>query len=556
MSETTLKKENKSSYKILFLILVSAVSARFLWMLAEITNIGGEGVEYARLAENLLKGNGYVGIYGLGTQLIFPPLYSLLIASFSLVTGDFELAGRVVSLIMGSALVLPIFFIALHMYGRRVALIAASLVAFHPLLIQLSASVYTEATYFTLLMGGVYWASQTVEHVNLKTSVLSGICFGVAYLTRPEAIVFPFLTVLTLIAVAVVKRTELKTIVIQSLWVVIPFSLLAAPYVIFLSIHTGQLRFEGKSINNYTIGKRMTSGMDYMEASYGIDENLNEEGPSLKNNLEQLRSVGKISLGEVASYIGMAARKNVKIIYHIVFSSPAFGSPILITLVILGIFGTPWSRERINREGFLFLVLLFVLVSLLAVQHFWDRYAFVVLPFLILWASKGIEEFSEWAESTAASLKYKLLQNGNSIRVGVRSVLSIILILYATTDYLDEFKNTGAQKDPIKEAGLWLRGYIPGSKKIMDTSSVIPYYAGGTWTPLPYAGSSLALKYIHHKRPDFIVLTANGSNTRPYVREWIQNGIPDSNAKLVYNTDGSEESRITIYQWDSSDKPH
>src|SRR5262245_56809835 len=151
-----LERKNNFPRKIFISILFAAFSVRLLWLIAQTSNIGGEGAEYSRLAENLLKGNGYVGICDRGAQLFFPPLYPLLISGFSLATGNFELAGRVVSLIMGATLVLPIFFIAFYTYGRTVALISALLVASHLLLINLSASVYSEATYFTLLMGGIY----------------------------------------------------------------------------------------------------------------------------------------------------------------------------------------------------------------------------------------------------------------------------------------------------------------------------------------------------------------------------------------------------------------
>ena len=43
--------------------------------------IDKEGAEYARLAENLRNGVGFVGIAMPGTQLLFNPLYPLLIAA-------------------------------------------------------------------------------------------------------------------------------------------------------------------------------------------------------------------------------------------------------------------------------------------------------------------------------------------------------------------------------------------------------------------------------------------------------------------------------------------
>src|SRR5215468_5508572 len=61
--------------------------------------IESEGAEYARLAQNLQRGVGYVGIATPGHQLIFPPLFPLLIRGASLITHDYVRAGRLVSLL-------------------------------------------------------------------------------------------------------------------------------------------------------------------------------------------------------------------------------------------------------------------------------------------------------------------------------------------------------------------------------------------------------------------------------------------------------------------------
>ena len=86
MADVSWRNENRVSRRVLFIILFVALSLRFLWMTTQKSNIGGEGAEYARLAENLIKGRGYVGIFGQATQLIFPPLYPLTIGGLSFFT--------------------------------------------------------------------------------------------------------------------------------------------------------------------------------------------------------------------------------------------------------------------------------------------------------------------------------------------------------------------------------------------------------------------------------------------------------------------------------------
>jgi 4-amino-4-deoxy-L-arabinose transferase-like glycosyltransferase len=118
--------------------------------------IDSEGTEYARIAQNLRVGVGYVGMTSPGLQLSFPPLFPLLIAAASLVTPNYEWAGRIVCLVLGSLLPLPVFGIAARLFDRRIGYVAAVLAMGYPVLVKLSFSVLAEAPYITLLLTAVY----------------------------------------------------------------------------------------------------------------------------------------------------------------------------------------------------------------------------------------------------------------------------------------------------------------------------------------------------------------------------------------------------------------
>ena len=63
---------------------------------------------------------------------------------------------------------------------------------------------------------------------------------------------------------------------------------------------------------------------------------------------------------------------------------------------------------------------------------------------------------------------------------------------------------------------------------------------------LPYTDSATAIKYIHKKNPGFIVLEGRLMNLRPYTREWLEKGIPDTSARLIYSRGLALEDRITL----------
>src|SRR5262249_40004158 len=148
-----------------------------------------EGAEYAAIARNLRHGLGYVGIATPGPELGFPPAFPILIAIASYVTGDFEWAGRLVAIVLGAALPLPVFGIASLLFARPVPLIAAAIAACHPLLVNLSIAVLSEGPYATLVLSAVYVVLLALTKPPRWTRwALAGATFGIAYLVRQEAV--------------------------------------------------------------------------------------------------------------------------------------------------------------------------------------------------------------------------------------------------------------------------------------------------------------------------------------------------------------------------------
>jgi len=137
---------DRRSWAGISIVLVAAslairLAALRYWGIGPIEN---EGAEYARIAENLRHGAGLVGIAAPGTELLFNPLYPLLIAAVSFLTHDYEWAARLISLIAGSFLPLAALGIASQLFSRRVGIAAALLTATYPLLVNLSFTAYSE----------------------------------------------------------------------------------------------------------------------------------------------------------------------------------------------------------------------------------------------------------------------------------------------------------------------------------------------------------------------------------------------------------------------------
>src|SRR5712692_8602612 len=172
----------------LTIIVVASFAVRLAaWAYWQTGAIESEGAEYARIAENLRNGVGYVGLVTPGAQLNFNPLFPLMIAGASFVTHNYELAGRLVTLLMGALLPLPVFGIASRLFNRRVGFIAATLTLLHPLLVHLSFTVFSEGPYATLLLSATYLVVRALDQSSTRNWLLVGVTFGLTWLLRAEA---------------------------------------------------------------------------------------------------------------------------------------------------------------------------------------------------------------------------------------------------------------------------------------------------------------------------------------------------------------------------------
>ena len=539
-----------SSSRLIVLAVVVAALVRIAWTLVHGLAIEQEGVEYVRIAENLLAGRGYVGMLNNGTQLNFPPLYPLMIAGLSLLTGSGELAARVINIGLGAALVIPMFRIAERLYGRRTAVAVAALVIFHPVLIAVSASGYSEGPYLTLMMFAMLCLTRWVDGRRPVAGMSAGILFGLAYLIRPEAFLAAGLCVILGLASVMFVR-ERRATWIGTLALAGAFAVVAAPNVAFLTLSTGHFRIEAKGTLAYQWGQRMNEGMTYYEAANGIGPDLSDQGVFMRPNLDVIESAS-YSARDYLGFVLTAARKNVRPIVSTIAEGATYGSPWLFVLVALGLCRHAWDRRRAVIDGMLVaLAGMFVLV-LFTVQALWFRYFIGLLGVLLLWTGKGAEELYVWSRETVVNLVGKPRLAG--IAGEALKWLSILVVLAVSLRAIpDEGQFAESLNWERRDAGLWLATQGPRHMSVMDVGSQIAFYAGADLGYLPFADSDLALRYIAKRKPDYVALLGRNSGGLPYTTRWFNEGIPDRRAVLVYDRGTTATERVKIYRW--SDEP-
>ena len=543
------------SYKWLIAILLVAFFLRLGFMLHFTPVISGDGCEYIRMGIELRDGKPLTGSFD-WPETMYGTLYPVLIAGVSKLGLSAEHAAYLLSLLFGTGLVFAAFLLARYVYGTRVGYLAAALFAVFPILVGLSGSVFNETIYLTIWLFGIYWSIRALDSFRPRDFLLAGVLFGLSTLSRPEAFAYPVFIILATGIVALFRKISwLKALrgaaLLFGAWLI-----LMAPYAAFQHRHTGQYRFEGKWNINYTLGNRIDAGMGYFQAGFTMDDKLQMIGPLLDSSLYAAYTPYSRSLPTKLRYFAHAIHRNWITTYDELFSVD-IGGPVTILLVVLGLFGRPWSARRLGHEFILVVMAISIVFLLLTAAHIEHRYAYPLPVIFLIWAAAGLDVFRDWMVGTLSSW-------GEAVRpfahyAAQTAVVSfcLLLVIFSLVGMRTDWFFMIQQKDflGIKEAGQWLGSQAPEAKKMLGFEGRVAYYADATIIIFPYADSATALRYLESKNVDYIVLDSLNIRNIPTMGEWFAKGVPDPRAHLVFESGQGTKDQIKIYRWDGSSAP-
>lgn len=164
---------------------------------------------------------------------VFPPGYPMLIEAVRLFVSDGVRAAQTVSLVFGSLLPIPFYYLSKKFLKPGLAFAAVLVVTFNPLMIRYGAISMSESAY-------LFFAVSAFALYVYGRMVPFGLAGGIAYLIRPEALVFFGLLMLILLF-----QKQFKPL----LWGAIGFAVFAIPYVLHLRVETGTWTLTPKSMN-------------------------------------------------------------------------------------------------------------------------------------------------------------------------------------------------------------------------------------------------------------------------------------------------------------------
>ena len=217
----------------LVLLVALGLAVRLVYALVVMhgVGVGGDGLEFHLLANQLADGDGYIQPLIVAPEHVAtadkPPLYPLLLALPSLAGWDSVVAHRVLSCLMGAVLVAGAGLLGRRVGGERVGLVAAAIAALYPLLVVLDGSLRSESLYAPLLAFALLAAYRVRDRPSAGRAVVLGVLLGAAALTRSEALLLAAL-IIGLLVLRLPRPRRLRVAVVAAA----AAALVVAPWVV------------------------------------------------------------------------------------------------------------------------------------------------------------------------------------------------------------------------------------------------------------------------------------------------------------------------------------
>lgn len=437
---------------------------------------------YAILARSWLEGK---------WQYVFhptwPPLYPALSAAVGLVITSFENALRITSLIFGTALIIPLFFLLKRTLSLAQAIsFCVALSLFIPLLTMSLLPLSDSLAVFLVVSGlvAVYFSFPFGGQPKQRLLLLASFFFGLVYLTRTEGTMFFFLTLIYLVICMLRFRT--RGYLLTVLLFVVVFILTISPYVVASRVQIGEWSLSPKFSaqiqqgHSFALNKRGTTWAQEVTSP----KNPDFASPYFRNGTGYL-------LERLNIFLRLYPEKQEK--WQSVFLS-AF-SVWAIPFIIVGLGSLLKTRFKWSVLYLVFILFAAVPVTIFSTPVHDIRYLAWVIPFLLYFFYAGINAVAR-KKTIAAVLSFGIVLTFPGVNLDN---------LIDPKAVAENFSRT-SNKSELRDAGVWIKentsNRIP---RIMMRHEGVEFYSGGETVYMPQVGYDELLGYAKKQDVDYII---------------------------------------------------
>jgi hypothetical protein len=455
----------------------------YLYRFFDVISVDGTG--YVGAARKLMTGD----ISGLSFYGLYPVLTWLV----GLAGPDLETAGQLVSVFMGSLLVVPLYLLGVDMFSRATAISACVVTIVWSSHLFVSSQVATQAAYTTLALTGIYLVRRMFESRLPSHGCRAGLAMGLAFLTRPEAFLLFFVMPL---APLLEKRRE--------------FRLLRRTVAAYCALFAIILCFNMILVHHFTgtwqLAAKTSSALNDTVSYY-----LNI--PDL-NHIPGVKTIGYLEF--ISRYPNLFLANpiiNLKKIFTTILPAALW------ILALIGFLAGGMQKGRFFDR--LFLMCSFAPLGVIIVFYYISPgYVEPFLPVLFLWCAEGgrcVERYTTGLLPAGFRQGFERFSRYSPALVAASVIYAIFVFVPQIPAKRDlstyTWRDDGNRFDH-KRLGLILKQHLPPGK-IMTRWGLLAYYSGHEMVGIPNTDIDGIMKAAQDGGARFLVLDGRLPGPRP-----------------------------------------
>ena len=443
--------------------------------------IANDAVLYIRSAK-LYSVGAYVEAFKLFPRSTFP----LFIAFAQRFIGDWVQAGQWVSAFFGALTLVPFYFLALGMFGGKIAIVSSSFYVICPSLVQNSAEVLRDTPFVFFYITALWLGYEGIRKKRAEIMGLAGLLILLCGSIKDYGLML-FLSLLLFLCWFVVKR---KITLRKTIFLCLTF---LASAVIVLTLLVSLLDHGGFNIKTSVVTR-----------AEGALTGITHHGAAMSKLKEGIEK-SELSANE-KRFLGIAIhhRFAVYFLYIISKTIDAF-SVILFVLFIFGLVKRYIIPYQLDEFLLLAIYVTYIPLYLLLLNfagYLQTKNIFPILVPSLIWSGVGFEEFvgrgKNWIRKYSFPFKEAVLR-----RIGLLMIVLIIMTML--------FIGLGPQREDkleLKKIGLWLKnnGYVNSIILGQTDLMRLAFYAESEFIPIPKGSCEDIIEFAKKRRANLLVI--------------------------------------------------
>jgi 4-amino-4-deoxy-L-arabinose transferase-like glycosyltransferase len=443
---------NRSPYYILLLLLIPTFLIRYYLASMQIITI--DGLLYIKIAKGISSGNlQSVTDYG------FFNLYSFLIAFFQTFLHDWELSGKMVSVVFGALTIIPLFFFIRRLFNQNTAIVSALLYGVHPRFVEYSSDVLREPVFWFFSIAALWLAWEGISRKKCFLFVLSSMSTGFAMFTRVEGTMVFLIVVLWILWFFLNDKQNRRKVLLYMCIFLFSLPIMASPGLILLR----------NKLNRWEVGLSLSK----------VPQLIYSENQPLE--LEQ--ELKDHASGQFQAFYDLSVRHRYMIfLMEVLYKLLKSFNVILFLLLLCGVYRRrfiPYSQSDTMVLMWFSVVFIGSYLYLTKTYYLGTRHGLLMAFPALVWAGTGFFEIRERIRKWFGGMK--LFQKYARFDVLFLIVLMLVVLVPQTV------LSYRYDKVELKKAGIVLKsmGFSNATFIVQPTLNRVAFYADAESVPLP-----------------------------------------------------------------------